>query len=158
MPRIELKTEIKANRNIVFDLSRSIDLHKISTKHTNEEAIAGKTSGLIGINESVTWRAKHFGIYQKLTSKITEYDKPKYFTDEMIKGAFTKFKHEHHFIELNKGTLMIDFFDYKSPLGILGKLADILFLKKYMTKLLTKRNLVVKEFAESEKWKTLLTK
>ena len=74
MPRIELKTEIKADRNIVFDLSRSIDLHKISTEQTNEEAIAGKTSGLIGMDESVTWRAKHFGIYQKLTSKITEFD------------------------------------------------------------------------------------
>ncbi len=156
MPRIELKTEIKADRNIVFDLSRSIDLHKISTLHTNEEAIAGKTSGLIGLNESVTWRAKHFGIYQKLTSKITEFDKPNYFTDEMVKGAFAEFKHQHHFTELNGGTLMTDFFDYKSPLGLLGKLADKLFLKKYMTDLLIKRNLIVKEFAESNKWKELL--
>lgn len=41
MPIIELKTHIKANRAIVFDLSRSIDLHKISTEQTNEEAIAG---------------------------------------------------------------------------------------------------------------------
>ena len=76
MPKIELKTKIKADRKVVFDLSRSIDLHKISTKHTNEEAIAGKTSGLIGMDESVTWRAKHFGIYQELTSKITEFDRP----------------------------------------------------------------------------------
>lgn len=101
MPRIELKTEIKASKEIVFDLSRSIDLHKISTEHTNEEAIAGKTSGLIGLDESVTWRARHFGIYQKLTSKITEYDRPNYFADEMIRGAFNKFKHEHHFEDLN---------------------------------------------------------
>lgn len=156
MPRIELRTEIKANRIIVFDLSRSIDLHKISTEHTNEEAIAGKTNGLIGMNESVTWRAKHFGIYQNLTSKITEFDRPKYFVDEMVKGAFKKFKHEHHFEELNEGTLMTDFFDYKSPFGMLGKLADKLFLKKYMTELLTKRNQIVKEFAESEKWKEII--
>ncbi|WP_373516521.1 hypothetical protein [Pricia sp.] len=70
MPRIELRTEIKADKEIVFDLSRSIlDLHRISTEYTNEEAIAGKTSGLIGLNESVAWKAKHFGIYQRLTSK-----------------------------------------------------------------------------------------
>ena len=74
MPIIELRTEINANIEIVFDLSRSIDLHKISTEYTNETAIAGKTSGLIGLNESVTWRAKHFWIYQKLTSKITEFN------------------------------------------------------------------------------------
>ena len=156
MPKIELRTEIRADRNIVFDLSRSIDLHKISTKKTNEQAIAGKTSGLIGINESVTWKAKHFGIYQNLTSKITEFEKPKFFIDEMIKGAFKEFKHEHRFEELNGGTLMTDFFDYKSPYGILGMLADKLFLKKYMTELLTERNLVIKEFAESEKWKELI--
>jgi ligand-binding SRPBCC domain-containing protein len=156
MPRIELRTEIKASKEIVFDLSRSIDLHKISTGYTNETAIAGKTSGLIGMDESVTWRAKHFGIYQHLTSKITEYNRPKYFADEMVKGAFAEFKHEHHFSESNGGTLMTDFFDYKSPFGILGKLADKLFLKKYMTELLTERNRIVKEFAESDKWKEVI--
>jgi ligand-binding SRPBCC domain-containing protein len=157
MPRIELRTVIKANKEIVFDLSRSIDLHKISTVQTNEEAIAGKTSGLIGLNESVTWRAKHFGIYQKLTSKETEFDRPNYFADEMVSGAFSEFKHEHHFADLNGGTLMTDFFDYKSPIGILGKLADKLFLEKYMTELLVERNRIVKEFAETEKWKNVIT-
>ena len=156
MPRIELQTEIKADIKIVFDLSRSIDLHKISTEKTNETAIAGKTSGLIGLNESVTWRAKHFGIYQKLTSKITEFDRPNYFADEMISGAFSKFKHEHHFTESNSGSLMTDIFDYKSPFGILGKLADKLFLEKYMINLLAERNRIVKEFAESDKWKEIL--
>lgn len=157
MPIIELITEIKADKEIVFDLSRSIDLHKISTEHTNEEAIAGKTSGLIGMNESVTWRAKHFGIYQNLTSQITEFDRPKHFTDEMVKGAFKKFKHEHYFRELNDGTLMTDFFNYKSPLGILGEIVDKVFLKKYMTELLIKRNSLIKEFAESGRWREVIT-
>jgi len=158
MPRIVLKTKIKATQGIVFDLSRSIDLHKISTEQTNEEAIAGKTSGLIGMHESVTWRAKHFGVYQKLTSKITEFSASTYFVDEMQNGAFKQFKHEHHFTELNGETLMTDIFEYQSPFGFLGRLADALFLKKYMTKLLTERNRVVKEFAESDKWEELLRK
>ncbi|MFK5983626.1 MAG: SRPBCC family protein [Flavobacteriaceae bacterium] len=158
MPRIELRTEIKADIKVVFDLSRSIDLHKISTEHTNEQAIAGKTSGLIGMNESVTWRAKHFGIYQNLTSKITKFDRPNYFADEMQHGAFKQFKHKHQFSELNGVTLMTDVFDYQSPFGILGKLADKLFLEKHLTELLTERNRIVKEFAESDKWKKLLTK
>jgi len=157
MPRIEIRTEIKADKEIVFDLSRSIDLHKISTEHTNEDAISGKVSGLIGMNESVTWRAKHFGIYQNLTSKITEFKRPNYFVDEMQKGAFSEFKHEHHFADLNGGTLMTDLFDYKSPFGVLGKLADKLFLEKYMTELLKERNKIVKEFAETDKWKEIIT-
>lgn len=76
----------------MFNLSRSIDLRKISTEHTQEKAIASKTSGLIGLNETVTWRAKYLGIYQTLTTKITEYDFPEYFADEMITGAFKRFK------------------------------------------------------------------
>jgi len=156
MPRIELHTEITADKKIVFDLSRSIDLHKISTQHTNETAIAGKTSGLIQLNESVTWRAKHFGIYQQLSSKITEFEKPNYFVDEMISGAFKRFKHEHHFKDRKNGTVMIDIFDYTAPLGFLGKIADKLFLEKYMTNLLIQRNQIIKEFAESERWKEVL--
>ena len=158
MPIIELQTKIKAELEIVFDLSRSVDLHKISTQKTNEEAIAGVTEGLIGLGESVTWRAKHFGIYQKLTSIITEYERPNYFVDEMVKGTFSKFRHEHHFVELRNGTLMTDIFDYTSPMGFLGKLADQLFLRSYMTKLLLERNRVVKEFAETEKWKSVINK
>ncbi|MCC5943648.1 MAG: SRPBCC family protein [Bernardetiaceae bacterium] len=156
MPKIELRTEIQASIDIVFDLSRSIDLHKISTAHTKETAIAGRTSGLIELGESVTWRAKHFGIYQKLTSKITEYERPIYFVDEMVSGAFSRFKHEHHFENMNEKTLMIDIFDYQSPLGILGKLADKIFLEEYMTKLLSERNRIVKDFAESDQWKKIL--
>jgi ligand-binding SRPBCC domain-containing protein len=156
MPKIELQTFIKANKEIVFDLSRSIDLHKISTEHTNEEAIAGKTSGLIEINEGVTWRAKHFGIYQNLTSKITAFDRPNYFKDEMIKGAFKSFEHIHIFKESYNSTLMIDNFEYESPLGILGKLADALFLKKYIKNLLQKRNKIIKIYAESDRWKSII--
>lgn len=87
---------------------------------------------------------------------MTEFDRPNYFVDEMISGAFKEFKHQHHFTESNGATLMKDIFDYSSPFGILGKLADTLFLKKYMTELLKKRNRIVKEFAETEKWKDVL--
>lgn len=156
MTRIELRTEIKARKEIVFDLSRSVDLHKISTEHTNEEAIAGKTSGLIGPEEWVTWRAKHFGVYQKLTSKIIEFKRPDFFTDEMVKGAFKSFRHEHHFKEHNGGTLMTDYFDYKSPFGLLGYLADLIFLKRYMKGLLEIRNQTIKEFAESKRWEEIV--
>jgi ligand-binding SRPBCC domain-containing protein len=155
MPIITLETKINANQQIVFDLSRSIDLHKISTRHTNEEAIAGVTTGLIGMNESVTWRAKHFGIYQQLSSKITAFRSPTYFVDEMQSGIFKRFKHEHIFEASEEGTLMTDVFNYESPLGFLGRLADRIFLENYMRKLLEKRNETIKEFAESDKWRVV---
>jgi len=156
MPTIRIETTIKAERNIVFDLSCSIDLHKISTQQTNEEAIAGVTAGLIGKNEWVTWRAKHFGITQELTARITEFKKPAYFVDEMEKGIFKYFRHEHIFEEKGEQTLMIDVFDYESPFGIIGKIADHLFLKEYMRSFLEKRNEKIKEFAETDRWKEVL--
>ncbi len=156
MPIIHLTTKIKADQKIVFDLARSIDLHKNTMSHTDEKAIAGKTSGLIEKGESVTWEAKHFGITQKLTSFVTDCDSPNFFADEMVSGAFHSFRHEHHFKKERELTIMTDIFDFRSPLGILGRIADRLFLENYMTKLLEKRNREIKEVAESEKWREIL--
>ena len=75
-------------------------------------AIAGKTSGRIGLGESVTWRAKHLGVWQTLSSKITAFNYPTYFVDEMIQGAFASFKHEHIFETKENYTLMIDVFQF----------------------------------------------
>jgi ligand-binding SRPBCC domain-containing protein len=150
MPTIQLKTRIKASVQVCFDLSRSIDLHIESTRQTGETAIAGKTFGLIELNETVTWHAKHFGIWQTLTSKVTEMEAPRFFADEMVKGAFKSFRHEHYFEDSNGYTLMTDVFVFESPLGILGMIANMLFLKQYMCNLLMKRNNVIKEFAERD--------
>ncbi len=158
MPTIIIETSIDAPQQRCFDLSRSIDLHKISTEHTREEAIDGVTSGLIGLNESVTWRAKHLGFTQKLSTVITELEEPMYFVDEMSQSIFNGFRHEHKFQNEDGSTRMIDIFDYEAPFGILGKIANVLFLKKYMHKLLKTRNAVIKEFAESAKWRDILTK
>ena len=148
MAKIVLNTIINAPIEKVFDLSPSIDLHIESTKQTGEQAIAGRTSGLIELGETVTWRAKHFGIWQSLTSKITDYSHPIFFADEMVNGAFKSFRHEHHFSVIEGGTLIQDIFVFESPLGVLGKLANLLFLEKYMSDLLLERNRVIKQTAE----------
>src|SRR5690554_5674534 len=156
MPGIQMYTEINVKDEIDFDFSRSIDLHKISTVYTNEEAIVVRIEDLIGLKENVTWRTKHYRIYQQLSSKITAYKRPHYFVDEMQKGIFKSFKHQHLFTVEDHRTIMTDIFDYTAPLGILGKIADQIFLKKYMTRLLQKRNQVIKEFAESKRWKEVI--
>jgi ligand-binding SRPBCC domain-containing protein len=130
MAVIVLSTKIKAPIERCFDLSRSIELHKLSTAHTNEEAIDGVTTGLIKLDEHVTWKATHFGISQKLTSKITEFQRPSYFIDEMVKGSFKSFKHYHYFESTVYGTLMIDRFEFKSPMGIIGVICKCCYSKK----------------------------
>ncbi|MBI3233676.1 MAG: SRPBCC family protein [Bacteroidetes bacterium] len=156
MQQITLKTTINSNIERCFDLSRSIDLHQISTSKSKEIAIDGKTSGLIGLNEFVTWEATHFSVRQKLSSKITAYERPHYFVDEQIQGAFKFIHHEHLFETVDNQTLMTDKFNFESPYGFIGKMVDRCILKRYLTKLLTERNQIIKTFAETDQWKTIL--
>lgn len=157
MPVIKLETYIQAPKEVVFDFSRSVDLHQISTSQTNERVISGVIKGLMNLNDTVTWEGKHFGITQTLSSKITKFEPYTIFIDEMTKGIFKSFKHKHIFESNDSGgSKMIDIFEYTSPLSFLGKFADLLFLKHYMTTFLKKRNSVIKKYAESELWKPIL--
>lgn len=157
MPIITLETEILAPIERVFDLARSIDLHQESLADTNERAVGGVTSGLIGLGETVTWEAVHFGVRQKLTSKITACEPPHRFSDTMVSGAFARFDHQHFFEEVEGGTFMRDIFDYDSPLWVLGWIADALFLESYMRRLLIERNRILKETAEGDGWKRFIS-
>jgi ligand-binding SRPBCC domain-containing protein len=149
MPVITLTTEIAATVDVVFDLSRSIDLHVESTSQTNEKAIAGRTSGLIELGETVTWEATHFLIRQRLTVRIEQFDRPNYFRDSMVAGAFSRFDHDHHFESCRNGTIMTDVFDFTSPYGPLGRVANWLFVTRHLRRLLATRNQLIKSIAES---------
>lgn len=150
MIEIQVETFIAAPIDQVFDLSRSIDLHLESTAKTNEKAIAGVTSGLINLGETVTWRAKHFGIYQNFTSKITAYNRPISFTDKMQQGAFKSFKHVHIFKLERRGTFMIDEIQFEAPFGWLGRIVEKLILRSYLTRFIIERNELIKSVAEKE--------
>lgn len=149
MTIIHLTTKINAPIQIVFDASRNIDIHQQSASSSKEKAIAGVTSGLINLNETVTWRGKHFGFYLTHKTRIPEMNLYDYFVDEMEEGKFKSFRHEHIFEEENGVTIMKDVLQYETPFGILGELFDILFLKKHLTHFLVERNKVLKDVSEN---------
>ena len=157
MPLIHLTTFIEAPQERVFDLSRSVDLHKHSMTSHQEKIVNGVMSGLMKLDDSVTWKAKHFYKERMLTVKITKLQKPDLFIDEQVKGDFVMMKHEHYFKTVENGTIMIDQFRFESSKGFLGKIANQLFLTKYMTRLLEERNAVIKKVAESNQWKQYLS-
>jgi ligand-binding SRPBCC domain-containing protein len=150
MPLITIITIVRATPERCFDASRDLDLHMESMGHTAERAVAGRTSGLIELGEQVTWEGRHFGIRQRFTSAITEYDRPRHFQDSMVRGAFRSFVHDHHFEACEEGTRMTDVLAFRSPFGVLGAIVDRLLMKEYLTRLLTKRNEVVKAALERE--------
>ena len=156
MPLIELSTFVRAPRDRVFDLARSIDAHQDSTEGTHERAIAGVTHGLIGLNGEVTWEAKHLGVTQTLSVRITAFDQPNHFQDVMLTGAFKRMQHDHFFSDHRDGTVMEDRFEFEAPLGILGRIAERTFLTSYMRRFLIQRNDILRRLAESEDWKRYL--
>jgi ligand-binding SRPBCC domain-containing protein len=149
MPTILLETSIHAPPARCFDLSLSVDLHAQSQADARERPIAGVLAGGMHLGDTVTWEAVHFGIKQRLTSQITTYERPSRFTDEMVTGIFQELHHTHVFVPQPYGTLMIDVFTIRAPLGVLGRLAETLFLTRYMTRLLRSRNRYLKQVAES---------
>ena len=154
---IELETRINAPIERVFDLSRSIDAHLDSTSATGERAVAGTTTGLIGLGETVTWSAVHFGVRQRLTVEIVEYDRPHTFADQMLTGAFKSMHHQHTFEKVDDGTLMRDCFTFEAPLGFLGTIAEKMVLASYMRRFLETRNARLKDLAEGDDWAQFLT-
>jgi ligand-binding SRPBCC domain-containing protein len=157
MPVVELEIVVRSPIERVFDLSRSVDLHADSTRQTRERPVAGVTSGLLQLHDQVTWEATHFGVRQRLTSRIVEFDRPHHFRDSMISGAFRRFDHDHDFSEVAAGTRVTDRFDFGAPLGIIGQLANSLFLTAYMKAFLRLRLNVIKDVAETGAWTKYLS-
>ncbi|KQR90675.1 MAG: SRPBCC family protein [Microbacterium ginsengisoli] len=121
-----------------FDLSLSIDLHLASMADAGERAIAGTTSGRIGLDETVTWRARHFGVWITMTSRISSLDRPHRFVDEQVSGPFRRFRHEHLFEHDGAGTVMTDVIEVTSP--VFGAVAERLVLVPYLRRLIRQRN------------------
>jgi ligand-binding SRPBCC domain-containing protein len=146
-------TLIRAPIARCFDLARSVEAHLAGNVHWGEAAIAagGVTSGLVGFGERVTWRAKHFAVWHTLTSEITAMDRPVFFQDTMIDGPFRSMQHDHAFRTVSADvTEMVDIFRFAAPVPLLGRLVEMLVLRRYMQSLLRERNAVLKDLAESE--------
>ena len=132
MPAFRVVTEIAAPVERCFDLSRSIDLHLESMLASKERAVDGVTSGLIAGGQEVSWQARHFGVQWRMTSRITEFDPPQRFVDEMVRGPFAAFRHEHHFDPSPTGTRMTDVVSFRMSLGPPANLPVGLYLRRLM--------------------------
>ncbi|MBT2503511.1 SRPBCC family protein [Curtobacterium sp. ISL-83] len=157
-------TELDAPPERVFAISLDIGAHERSLAGTGERAVAGTTNGAIGLGETVTFRARHLGVVWQLTSRITALEAPHRFVDEQVRGPFARFRHEHRFepsargtgmhpargarmppargarMPPARGTRMIDEIEFRAPFGPLGRLAEVLVLRRYLERLITERN------------------
>ena len=154
----EHHTVIDAPIEVVFDLSLDIDAHLASMSKSNERAIAGVTSGTIGLGESVTWRARHFALPFTMTSQVTEHERPHRFVDKQVKGPFRSFHHEHRFTTANRATVMTDHVVFEAPLGALGRVMERVLLARCLRQLIESRGEFLKTQAERRKQATAHTR
>ncbi|MDR6505181.1 SRPBCC family protein [Arthrobacter oryzae] len=135
------RTESRLSREQLFDLARSIDAHMDSQADAGERAVAGVTTGLIGVGQEVTWRARHFGLPLRMTSRITAMDFPERFVDEQVRGPFKAFRHVHEFEATGNGSLMTDRVEFTAPFGPAGRIVERLVLRRYLERLIAERGL-----------------
>jgi ligand-binding SRPBCC domain-containing protein len=146
---LRLETRIEAPIERVFDLARDIGVHERSQAASRERAVAGRQDGLIGAGETVTWRARHYGLWWTLTSRIVVFEPPTWFEDVQATGPFRSFRHRHTFRTVDGGTVMTDDWVHTAPFGPLGRLADRVVLTRHMKRLLELRNAALKREAET---------
>lgn len=148
MYTLRIATRIAAPPAICFDLARSVEAHVASAAGTGERVVGGVTSGLMNLGDEATWEARHLGVRQRLTGRITRFDRPRFFQDRMVRGAFRSFEHDHFFEPDGEGTVMVDVVRFGAPLGPLGWVAERVLLAGHLRRFLTRRAAALKRMAE----------
>lgn len=157
MASIHLTTFIAAPVERVFDLSRHIAIYKNLFQSRKEQFSSGAGSNLLSHNETISILGKIAGKTRLTMLKITGINKPASFTEEQVKGDLVEFKHQHHFKSAQNGTIVIDMIEYGLPKDFIGKIAGKLYLRNYLEELVNKRNELIRSYAETEKWRAILT-
>ena len=157
MPTIHLTTFIAAPVERVFDLSRNLTIYKTLMKDRKETMSSGAASNLVSQGETMTFHAKHLGKTRLVTTRVVEIQQPNSLVQEQVKGDLLHFKHEHHFKAVENGTILIDMIDFDGPRDFIGKVMGKLYLKRYLEKFIHKRNTLIQQYAESEKWRAVLS-
>jgi ligand-binding SRPBCC domain-containing protein len=156
MPKIHLTSFIQAPVDRVFNLSRHLVLRKKSLMAPKEQLMSSSAENLVQQGETITFRAKHLGKTREVTARVTELTQPLHFTEEQVRGDLKSYRHEFHFKPADNGTILIDILEYEGPRDMLGSLASAFFLRKYLESIVRRQHQLLREYAESEKWRAVL--
>jgi ligand-binding SRPBCC domain-containing protein len=122
MPRLVLRTAIDMTPEDCFDRVREPSDRPVS------------------LGQTIKFESRVLGVRQELVMRVMELERPRRFVDAMVSGRFKSFVHIHEFETAGMGTQLTDTIIWESPFGVLGRLADRLFLKGKLGAMVGKRN------------------
>jgi ligand-binding SRPBCC domain-containing protein len=86
-----------------------------------------------------------FGIKLNWVTEITHVKDKEYFVDEQRIGPYSMWHHQHKIEPIDGGILMTDIITYEPPMGILGAIANTLFIKKQLKEIFDYRKMVLEK-------------
>jgi ligand-binding SRPBCC domain-containing protein len=147
---IVVVTLVRASAEQVFDLELDSDVHAASLAASGERATTSTGRAALGPGDEVTFAARHLGRTWRLTSRVTEFERPRRFVDEQVRGPFRRMRHEHVFEQSDPAsTRMTDRMSFEAPLGALGAVVARWILAPYLRNLLVRRGTYIRQLAES---------
>ena len=148
--KIVIETRIAAPIELCFDLARDPAAHAEQAAFTGERVVEpGRTTGLLELGDLLTFEGRHLGVRQRLTVRITEMQPPVRFVDEGVRSAFRRLRHVHEFRVEGDVTVMCDVIEWTSPFGVLGRIADALFVTRHMRWFVTEKQRRLKAMVEA---------
>lgn len=85
------------------------------------------------------------GIKMTWVTEITHMEEKRYFVDEQRSGPYTMWHHQHFLERVEGGVIMTDLVSYKPPLGILGKMAHALFIRRKLKAIFQYRQIALEK-------------
>ena len=138
---------IKADINQIWEfISSPKNLKKITPKHMGFEITSDNKEEKMYAGMIISYIVKPMlNIPLKWVTEITHVKEKKYFVDEQRVGPYKMWHHEHIFEIKKEGVLMTDIISYVPPFGILGTIANLMFIKKRVNTIFDYRNIILEK-------------
>lgn len=93
----------------------------------------------------IHYSVRPLGVPQRWTSLIAEWDPPRAFVDEQVRGPYRSWRHRHEFRSVRGGTELVDRVEYALPFGPIGRLAHLLLVRRQLESIFDFRERTVAE-------------
>jgi len=126
--------KIPSNVSEVWDfISSPANLKRITPDHMGFDIITPELPEKMYPGMIIAYKVSPFlGLKMTWVTEITHIREKAYFVDEQRVGPYSIWHHEHQIKSIDGGVLMTDIVSYKPPFGILGSIANELFIRKQL--------------------------